>query len=90
MRNGYKTKESISKFLAQNIHVDREAFIKYFTSQATGWGQLEQMLAKYPAGQDIYGVQPQGIIVLRVGALEGKNDFYRGGGVQTVKIDNWR
>jgi hypothetical protein len=90
VRGGYKTKESISEFLAQNIHVDRDAFIKYFTSQAIGFGQLEQMLAKYPTGQNIYGVQPQGIIVLRVGALEGKNDFYRGGGAQTVRIDDWR
>jgi hypothetical protein len=90
IRGGFKTKESIAKFVAQNIRVPRDAFIKYFTPQATAFGQLDQMLAKYPAGQDIYPGKPENITVLRVGAMEGKDEIYGGGRGQTVKIDDWR
>ena len=90
IRGGFKTKESIAEFIAKNIRVSRDAFVKYFSSQATGFGQLDQMLAKYPAGQDIYPGRPERITVLRVGAMEGKDEIYGGGRGQTVKIDDWR
>ncbi len=89
VRGGFRTKESIAQFIAQNIRVSRDAYIKYFTPQATAFGQLDQLLAKYPEGQDIYPGRPERITVLRVGAMEGKNEIYGGGRGQTVKISDW-
>jgi len=90
VNQGFKTKVDIRNYIASHVRVQRELFIRFFTPQASSYGQLDEMLAAYPEGEDIIGIDPELITVLRVGAFEGKNDFYRGSGAHTVSIADWR
>lgn len=91
VNQGFRTKDDISRYIASHIRIPRDAFIEFFTPQATSYGQLEEMLAAYPEeGKEIVGLDPAKITILRVGAFEGKNDFYRGRGPETVRIADWR
>lgn len=67
-RGGWTTKDSIKKYLAEHVCVDKEAYLKYFSRGRT------RILEKYPG--PICPWQPENFDILRVGDYPGKSAFY--------------
>ena len=86
-RGGWKTKESIAKYLADHISLNRDAFSKYHSLER----EQAALAQLYPDG-DLFGiVKAERILVIRGGYAPGKSAFYRATAEpQTVSIDKWK
>ncbi len=82
-RDGFKTKESIRDFIAENITVDKRAYMAFHQ-------MTEEAYKKRFAVGGMRRIRAENIHILRVGADAGKDIFLRGGGAATVSIDKWR
>ena len=89
-RAGYKTKASISKYIADHIHAHIDSLEKWYLHGEESKERLNRLGPQYATGKDVVGIPPESITILRVGSHAGKDDFYRGMGGHTVNIADWK